>query len=181
MPTINNAHQHLGLTALPIPNDELPLSVASVASFTPPPPNMPPPPLLIAAVMGMTAYPITSVSHPTNEYNILMGDSGDLPCKSNDLASNHVPFCILHLVWHCAPNDFSSHGHLHMEALIDHGSPVVLIDHELASCLQLCLYTLLQQFPVSGAFFSEPSASSSILLTHWVKVKLCDHNNYYSA
>jgi hypothetical protein len=43
--------------------------------------------------------------------------------------------------------------------------------HPLASC----------PFPVSGAFFTNSEESAHVSLTHWVKLKLHDRNNWYSA
>jgi hypothetical protein len=95
----------------------------------------------------------------------------------------HVPFFLPHLVWDCAVEslDPSCLSRIPVSALIDHSSPPVLIDESLVA--HLCLLTCLlpTPFPVSSTFFNDSSCSSCILLTRWVKLKLHDHNNLYSA
>jgi hypothetical protein len=68
-----------------------------------------------------------------------------------------------------------------ISALIDHGSPPVLIDQALVDRLCLPARLLPRPFPVSGAFFSNSDSSSQVSLTHWVKLKLHDRNNWYST
>lgn len=131
--------------------------------------------------MGMTMYPVASIGHPTNEHNTLMSNNGNLSRDSNDSVNNLVLFSLPHLIWRCAADDPESSARLHVDALIDHGSPVVLIDEGLACHLQLWLHSLPQCFPVSGAFSNDPSLPASITLTHWVKLKLHDRDNSYSA
>ncbi|KAF8222180.1 hypothetical protein L208DRAFT_1176431, partial [Tricholoma matsutake] len=88
-----------------------------------------------------------------------------------------------HFVWECAvdSHDVSVPSHIDVSALIDHGSPAVLIESSWVSrlCLKTC--ALPSPFPISGAFFDDKTASPTIALTHWVKLKLHDRNNYYSA
>jgi hypothetical protein len=77
----------------------------------------------------------------------------------------HIPFLLPHLVWECAidSHDVSSLSRVPISALIDHGSPPVLIDQSLV------------------AFFNDSDNSSHVSLTHWVKLKLHDRNDWYSA
>jgi hypothetical protein len=97
--------------------------------------------------------------------------------------STHVPFFLPHLLWECAvdSHDPSCLSRIPVSALIDHGSPPVLINQALVSRLCLPACPLSCPFPVSGAFFNDSSDSSHVLLTHWVKLKLHDHNNLYYA
>lgn len=141
MNSVNKACSHLGLAPLPVPADETSLPVTSITMAVPPMPSTTPPPLPIVAMMGMTAYPVASVGAPSNQYNMLLWKE-DLLHDSNDSVSNTIPFFIPHLVWHCTLDDPSSSNCLHVEVLIDKGSPVVLIKNDLASCLQLCFCEL---------------------------------------
>ncbi|KAF8226275.1 hypothetical protein L208DRAFT_1302571, partial [Tricholoma matsutake] len=130
----------------------------------------------------MSTYPVASI-YPPNESLILSGGDSDLSHDSNNLVSLHVPFLSPYLVWKCAvdSHNVSVPSHLHVSALIDHGSPAVLIESALVSrqCLTVC--PLPYAIPVSGTFFDNKSDSSTIVLTHWVKLKLHNRSNYYSA
>lgn len=183
MNTVNVARTRLGLVPLPVPSDKISLPVASISTMIPPAPSTILPVLPVAAVMGMTAYPVASIGHPNNTHNMLMDGVRDLSRDSNDSVSNYVPFCVPHLVWHCAIDDPSSSTRLHVEALIDHGSPIVLINQKLVSLLQLHARVLPQPLSVSTAFFDNSTAASStpMNLTHWVKLKLHDRKIFYSA
>ncbi|KAF8228776.1 hypothetical protein L208DRAFT_224547 [Tricholoma matsutake] len=77
--------------------------------------------------------------------------------------------------------DASTLSRVEISALIDHGSPTVLIREELVSHLGLTICLLPRPFPILGAFFDNSSSSSYILLNHWVKLKLHDQRNLYSA
>jgi hypothetical protein len=149
---------------------------------TPVQPSTAAPPLPIAAVLGMLSYPIASI-YPPNESSILGGDDSDLSRDYNNSVSTHVPFFLPHLLWECAvdSHDPSCLSCIPVSALIDHGSPPVLIDQALVSRLCLPTCPLSRPFPVSGAFFNDSSDSSHVSLTHWVKLKLHDRNNLYSA
>lgn len=176
MASINEARKHI---KLPVPHDEHPASVASIAnmplSSQPVQPLMAPPALPIAAVLGMSSYPITSVG-PPNDLSILDGGDSDLSHDSNDSVSSCIPYFLPHLVWKCAIEscNLSSITCIPVEALIDHGSGPVLIDQYLVSHLQLPAHLLPQTFPVSGTFFNGSNNTPQIALTHWVKLKL--HN-----
>lgn len=173
MATVNSAHKCLGLSTLPIPGDETLLLVAAISA------NLPAAPTCCSHCNSSSpAGHTASISQPTNEHDVLLGDTRNLSHDSDNLVS--VPFSIPHIVWNCAIDNPIFHHHLNVEALIDHGSPIVLIDQELVSHLQLHLHTLPQVFPVSGAFSKDPSVTTLILLTNWVKLKLHDHNSLYS-
>jgi hypothetical protein len=192
MVSVNEARKCIKLPALPIPRDEQLSSVASVANmssssstfFSPAPaqPMAAPGTMPVAAMMGMSAYPVASVC-PPNKSSILGGSDGDLSHDSNDSVSNRIPFFLPHLVWNCAieSHDPSCISRIPIAALIDHGSGPVLIDQELVSRLQLPLRLLHKLFPVSGAFCNGSNSSPQISLMHWVKLKLHDCNNWYSA
>jgi hypothetical protein len=169
---------------LPIPRDEVITTVGAVSNIGnfAPQPSTAPPPLPVASILGMSAYPITSIYLPNNTSVLAAGDS-NLSRDSNDLVRMHVPFLLPHLVWECAvdSHDVSSLSRVSISALIDHGSPPVLIDQTLVDCLHLPTHPLPRPFPVSGAFFTNSEQSSHVSLTHWVKLKLHDHNNWYSA
>lgn len=128
----------------------------------------------------MSSYPVAAM-YPPNESSILGGGDSDLSHNSNDSVSTHIPFFKPHLVWECAADSLhdSCTSCIEITALIDHGSPAVLIKESLVCRLNLPMCLLPHPFPVSGAIFNESSASVS--LTHWVKLKLHDHNNFYSA
>jgi hypothetical protein len=189
---VNEARKHIKLPALPIPHDEQSSSVASVANMSsssnaffssaPAQPMAPPGSLPIAAMMGMSAYPVASVC-PPNRSSILGGRDGNLSCDSNDSVSTHIPFFLPHLMWNCAieSRDPSCISRIPVATLIDHGSGPVLIDQELVSCLQLPVCLLHEPFPVSGAFCNGSNSSPQISLTHWVKLKLHDCSNWYFA
>ncbi|KAF8231833.1 hypothetical protein L208DRAFT_1275149 [Tricholoma matsutake] len=176
MMTVNDACKHIKLPALPVPRDEQTTTVNTVNmgstsnayNSAPPQPNTVPPALPVAAVLGIS---------------ILGGGDSDLSCDSNDSVSTHVPFLSPHLVWECAVDsrDVSVPSRIDVSALIDHGSPAVLIESSWVSCLCLKTRALPSPFPVSGAFFDDKTASPTIALMHWVKLKLHDRNNYYSA
>lgn len=86
-------------------------------------------------------------------------------------------------MWNCTVDslDPSSLSRIDVHALIDHGSPAVLIEKSLIACLCLTTCLLPHPFPVSGVFFDDSVNSSNVLMTHWVKLKLHDHENLYSA
>jgi hypothetical protein len=174
MATMNEAHKRAKLPPLPIPRDEHALSVNMVNisgshmyNSAPPQPSTAPPALPVAAVLGMSTYPIASVC-PPNDSSILGGGDSDLSCDSNDLVSTHVPFFLPHLVWDCAVKslDPSCLSRMPVSVLIDHGSPPVLIDEALVAHLCLPTHLLPMPFPVSGAFFNDSSCSPHVLLTH---------------
>ncbi|KAF8234091.1 hypothetical protein L208DRAFT_1128180, partial [Tricholoma matsutake] len=163
MPTVNEACKWIKLPAFPIPRAEQGTTVGAVSlsnnvynTMLPQPNTIPP------------ALPI-------------MSDS-DLSHDSNDLVSMHIPFFKPHLLWECTVDmDASTLSHVEVSALIDHGSPAVLIKEEVIShlCMTTCL--LPHPFPISGAFFDKSSSSSDVSLTHWVKLKLHDQRNLYST
>lgn len=146
MITVNDACKHIKLPPLPVPHNELTTSVGAVnmtsASNTynsaPPQSSAAPPALPVAVVLGMSTYPIASV-YPPNESLILGGGNSDLSHNSNDSVSTHIPFLSPHLVWKCAVDslNISISSCIHVSALIDHGSPAVLIENSLVSCLCL--------------------------------------------
>ena len=164
-----------------MPPDKTSLPAIAVTTMLPLHPVTAPPILPMAAVMGMMAYPVASVSAPMNEHDVLMGSDGDLSCNSNNSVSNAILFCIPHLVWHCAIDDPASPICLHVDALIDYSFPVVLVNEELATCLQLQFHPLSQSFSVSSTFLNDSPTPCLISLTQWIKLKLHDHSNYYSA
>jgi hypothetical protein len=192
MAFVNEARKRIKLPPLPIPRDEHSSSIAAVNnmpsssnfmySAQPAQPTMAPPALPVAAVLGMSAYPIVSVC-PPNDLSILGGGDSDLSRDSNDSVSTRIPFCLPHLVWECTidSHDPSSISRIPIEALIDHGSSPVLIDQDLVQHLQLPICLLPRPFPVSGAFFNGSNKTPQISLTHWVKLKLHDRSNWYSA
>jgi hypothetical protein len=185
MATVNEACKCVKLPSLPIPHDEHALSVNTINvsgshmyNSAPPQPSTAPPSLPVAAVLGMSTYPIASVC-PPNDSSILGGGDSDLSHDSNDSVSTRVLFFLPHLVWDCAIEslDPSCLSRVPVSALIDHGSPPVLIDETLVACLCLPTCLLPMPFPVSGAFFNDSSRSPNVSLTHWVKLKLHDRNN----
>jgi hypothetical protein len=191
MAMVNEVRKQIKLPNLPVPRDELALPIGAVSnmpslnnSYTSAPaqPSTAPPPLPIAAVLGMSSYPIASI-YPPNKSSVLGGGDSDLSRDSNDSVSTHVPFFLPHLVWECAvdSHDPSCLSRIPVSALIDHGSPPVLIDQALVSHLCLPTCPLSHPFPISGAFFNNSSDLSHVSLTHWVKLKLHNHNNLYSA
>jgi hypothetical protein len=182
MTTVNDARKRIKLPALPIPREELVTTVGAVTNKFPTQPTSAPPPLPVASVLGMLSYPITSI-YPPNDSSVLAAGDSDLSRDSNNSVRAHVPFLLPHLVWDCAidSHDTSSLSRIHVSALIDHGSPPVLIDQMLVDRLHLPTRLLPRPFPVSGAFFANSENSSHVSLTHWVKLKLHDRNNLYSA
>jgi hypothetical protein len=130
----------------------------------------------------MSTYPFTSV-YLANESSVLTAGDSDLSHDSNDSVRTRIPFLLPHLVWECAidSHDVSSLSHVPISALIDHGSPPVLIDQSLVDRLHLPARLLPRPFLVSGAFFNDSDNSSHVSLTYWVKLKLHDHNDWYSA
>jgi hypothetical protein len=110
MAFVNKARKHIKLPPLPIRHDEHPSSVASVNNVSssnamyssqPAQPIMAAPALPVAAVLGMSTYPVASVC-PTNDSSILGGGDSDISRDSNDSVSMHIPFFLPHLVWKCA-------------------------------------------------------------------------------
>jgi hypothetical protein len=182
MVTVNDARKRIKLPALPVPREEMGMSINSISGSFPPQPSTVPPPLPVASVLGMSSYPITSV-YPPNDNSVLAAGDSDLSCDSNDSVRTHIPFILPHLLWECAvdSHDPSSLSRVPVSALIDHGSPPVLIDQTLVNRLHLPTRLLPCPFPVSGAFFSNGDGSLHVSLTHWVKLKLHDRNNWYSA
>jgi hypothetical protein len=177
MTMVNDAHKRIKLPALPVPREEVVTTVGAVSNIAgfPPQPAGAPPPLPIASVLGMSSYPITSV-YPPNDSSVLAASDSDLSRDSNDSVRTHVPFLLPHLLWECAvdSHNISSLSHVPVSALIDHGSPPVLIDQSLVNRLHLPTHLLPRPFPVSGAFFANTDKSSHVSLTHWVKLKLHD-------
>jgi hypothetical protein len=182
MMSVNDARKRIKLPALPVPREEMTTSMGAVSNHFPVQPTTAPPPLPVASVLGMSSYPITSIYPPNNSSILAAGDS-DLSQDSNDSVRTHVPFLLPHLIWKCAieSHDVSSLSRIPVSALIDHGSPPVLIDQTLVNRLHLPAHPLPRPFPVSGAFFSNSEQSAHVSLTHWVKLKLHDCNNWYSA
>jgi hypothetical protein len=133
MNAVNHARQCLGLAALPIPNDEPSNPVASIVLLMAPAPTTAPPPLPVAAVLGMTTYPVASIGQPTNEHSILFGNNGDLSRLRKQICPFQHPTSCMAL--RC--QESNSHECIHFEALIDHGSHIVLIAQERASQLNL--------------------------------------------
>ena len=192
MSSVNEARKCIKLPPLLIPCKEQSSSIASINnmstsssmlySLTPAQLMMPPPPLPIAAMMGMSAYPVALVC-PPNKSSILGGGNSDLSHDSNHSVSTCIPFFLPHLVWKCMieSHDASCISRVPVTTLIDHGSGPVLINQELVCRLQLPVWILHELFPISGAFFNVSNPSPQILLSHWVKLKLHDPNNWYSA
>jgi hypothetical protein len=89
--------------------------------------------------MGMTTYSAAAMNQPSNEYNVIFRNEGNLLHDTNDSVSTPVPFCIPHLLWCCAIDDYKplSPAHVNIVALINHNSPAVLIDECLVSNLHL--------------------------------------------
>jgi hypothetical protein len=89
--------------------------------------------------MGMTTYPAAAMNQPSNKHNVIVRNEGNLLRDTNDSVSTPVSFCIPHLLWHYAIDDHKplSPAHVNIVALIDHGSPAVLIDECLVSNLHL--------------------------------------------
>ena len=78
-----------------------------------------------------------------------------------------------HLVWTCCVNTPATCAPTPVEALIDHGSPAVLISSHLAEILCLTLRPLFKSFSVSGAFNKEKSHKSDpLVLTHYCKLHI---------
>jgi hypothetical protein len=181
MLTVNDARKRIKLPSLPVPRDEGVTTVNTISN-TAPQPSTAPPPLPVASVLGISTYPFTSV-YPPNESSVLTAGDSNLSCDFNDLVRTHIPFVLPHLVWECAidSHDVSSLSCIPVSALIDHGSPPVLIDQSLVDHLHLPTRLLPRPFPVSGAFFNDSDNSSHVSLTHWAKLKLHDRNNWYSA
>ncbi len=91
------------------------------------------------------------------------------------------PFSVPHLIWNGAIDDLSTASlspHHPINALLDHGSPVILIRKDLVSSLNLRCRCLHEPFVMDTA---TPSASSSSRLTEWVKFQLHDPYNRWSS
>ncbi|KIK78068.1 hypothetical protein PAXRUDRAFT_36705 [Paxillus rubicundulus Ve08.2h10] len=86
-------------------------------------------------------------------------DSGD-ECVASLLSS--------HLKWSCLVDGPVLTKPLTIEALIDHGSPVVFIDQTLINKLGLCICQLKQLLPVSVAMLNREKQEFSLL--HFVKI-----------
>ncbi len=94
--------------------------------------------------------------------------------------SHSSPFSVPHLMWNCAVDDFSASSSpcRPVHALLDHGSPVILIREELVMSLNLRCRRLYEPFIMDTA---TPSASSSSRLTEWVKFQLHDPYNRWTS
>jgi hypothetical protein len=107
----------------------MPVGAVSNITSTPIQPLTASSPLPIAAVLEMSSHPIVSI-YPSNESSVLDEGDSDLSQDSNDLVSTPIPFFLPYLVWECAvdSHDPSSLSCVSVSALIDHGSPPVLIN-----------------------------------------------------
>jgi hypothetical protein len=169
------------LLRLPVSRDEMFTAVSAISNIAPQPLTTPLP-LPVASVLGMSSYPITSIYLP-NESLVLAVSDSNLLRDSNNSVQTHVPFLLPHLLWECVvdSHDASSLSHIPITALINHGSPPVLINQMLVNHLHLPTHLLPQPFPVSGVFFANSDNSLHLSFLHWVKLKLHNHDNLYSA
>lgn len=91
-----------------------------------------------------------------------------------------APFSIPHLIWRCSVEDCSSsflpfHP---INALLDHGSPVILIRESLVASLNLPCHRLHAPFIMDT---TTPLSTSLSALTEWVKLQLHDPSNRRSS
>ncbi|KIK33691.1 hypothetical protein CY34DRAFT_18213 [Suillus luteus UH-Slu-Lm8-n1] len=70
-------------------------------------------------------------------------------------------FMTPHLTWECLVDSPAVSSSVVISALIDHGSPAVLIDNTLANRLGLCYFVLSKPFPISVALSSVAAARAS--------------------
>jgi hypothetical protein len=90
------------------------------------------------SLRGSGNLPVAAIMPLINDSAVLEGDSSDLSKDSDESMSTHlVPLSGPHYHWKCAVDDRNSVNCTHIEALIDNGSPTVLIRNELVNHLGL--------------------------------------------
>lgn len=116
----------------------------------------------------------------------------DETALENEVCSPHVigaiqspttpaaPFTVPHLIWKCSVEDRLSSflPHRPVSALLDHGSPVILIRESLVVSLNLRCHRLHEPFIMDTA---TPSATSTSALNEWVKIQLHNPSNCWSS
>ncbi len=116
----------------------------------------------------------------------------DETALENEVCSPHVigavqspatpaaPFTVPHLIWKCSVEDRSSSflPHHPVSALLDHGSPVILIRESLVVSLNLHCCRLHEPFIMDTA---TPSATLTSALNKWVKIQLHNPSNCWSS
>lgn len=90
-----------------------------------------------------------------------------------------APFTIPHFTWECLVDGPAASSSVVVSALIDHGSPAVLIDEALAIKLGLRRRALPKPFPVSVALSGKEK--QSFLLSHYVKLACSSLDSVYKS
>jgi Aspartyl protease len=157
----------------------------------------------VAIVMGSSCFPVAYM--PSNESNVLDEDSES---NSSGMVSNMLfalsaavlesrdshdsdqlkavrpsalpPFHEPHLIWRCSMSGAKNSFPIMFDALIDHGSHAVLVREDFVDSLALRR----RKLPVPETVeLAMRSGGQKVLveLTHWVKLKLHDPSNHWTA
>jgi hypothetical protein len=103
----------------------------------------------------------------------VLGDGSD---SGNECMA---PLLYSHLKWSCLLDGPSLTTPLTVDALIDHGSPIVLIDQQLVNKLGLCVHNLEKLLPVSVAMSGKKKQEFS--LSQFVKLSCTSLDHRYHS
>jgi hypothetical protein len=146
----------------------------------------------VAVVMGMTSNPVAYM--PANPFNVIDMDSSadtdgsvssctvtstssttSAPKASKDIAPLMVP----HLYWNCSISGKKNNFPLTVQALIDHGSHLVLISDKLAAKLNLKRRVL--KVPIEVEMAMPSKKKQLVQLNEWVKLKMYDVSSLWTS
>jgi hypothetical protein len=143
----------------------------------------------VAAIMGSSLSAVTYM--PSNTFNVLEGDEADSddtvsPLLTAPTVMNYVaaavplaqhddiaPISVPHLYWHCVVNGATDSFPLMLNALIDHGSHIVLISNDLVTKLSLKHCILVKPMPVELVMPNQNS-KCTLELSEYVRLQLYD-------
>ncbi|KIM87980.1 hypothetical protein PILCRDRAFT_3692 [Piloderma croceum F 1598] len=143
----------------------------------------------VAAIMGSSSSAIAYM--PSNDNNVLEGDDADSddtvsPLFTTPPVTNYVaasvpmarqddiaPISVPHFFWRCAVSGAPGSFPMILNALIDHGSHIVLISNDLVIELLLKRRKLVKPMPVELAM-PDQNSIRTLELSEYVKLKLYD-------
>jgi hypothetical protein len=106
----------------------------------------------------------------------LLSSTPALKAPADDLA----PLTVLHIFWRCSVSGREHCLPMLIDALIDHGSHLVLISNELVNSLQLKRQKLHEPLSVEMAM-AEGGKKDVVELRQWVKLRLYDESGVWTS